>query len=71
VGCHCFPFFLLAMVFLRVWMSVRKVFASGVGCLCFFLGGCVGESVRVVYISFISEVGTLLSTSFTCATKHI
>jgi len=52
-------------------MSVRKVFASGVGCLCFFLGGCVGESVRVVYISFISEVGTLLSTSFTCATKHI
>ena len=38
MDCDCFFLFLAAIVFLRVqvWMSVRRVFASGIGfvCLC-------------------------------------
>ena len=44
MDCDCFFLFLAAMVFLRVqvWMSVRRVFASGVGFVCLCPGVCVG-----------------------------
>ena len=39
-----FFFVLAAMVFLRAWMSVRSVFALGVGFVCLCPRGCFGVS---------------------------
>ena len=36
-----FSFDLAEMVFLRIWISARRVFASRVGFACLCLGGCV------------------------------
>jgi len=46
-GLRC-PKGLKAMVSQRVWMSMRKGFAPGVGLLCFFPKLCVRESVGVL-----------------------
>jgi len=45
-GLWLFSFDLVEMVFLRVWISARRVLASGLGFVCLCPGGCVLMSGR-------------------------